>query len=114
MSPAEKGHAALEGISLKSNPSKGKQRNSGTSAILAQWNNGFGVWKSHKMICGKLPLDSRTDNVPGGYGGQSAEPMGTDMYTKCKKIRLRVSENNRLVSDRGKEVSVEQTHEPHH
>jgi hypothetical protein len=58
------------------------------------------------------PVVYRTDNVPGGYGGYIAEPMGRDAYTKCKKVRERIYENERLVSDRIKEVCEGQKYEP--
>lgn len=58
------------------------------------------------------PVIYRTDNIPGGYGGYIAEPAGTDAYTKCKKVRERIYENDRLVSDRIKEVCEGQKYEP--
>lgn len=53
------------------------------------------------------PVVYRTDNAPGGYGGYIAEPMGTDARTRCKKVRERIYENDRLVSDRVKDVCEE-------
>jgi len=58
------------------------------------------------------PVVYRTDGLPGGYGGYIAEPIGTDAYTKCKKVRERIYENDRLISDRIKEVCEGQKYEP--
>lgn len=47
------------------------------------------------------PVEYRTEN---GRGYYHAEPAGEDRHTKCRKVRERIYENDRLVKDRIREV----------
>lgn len=58
------------------------------------------------------PVVYRTEGAPEGYGGYIAEPVEPGARARCKKVRERIYENERLVSDRIKEVCEGVKNEP--
>lgn len=49
-----------------------------------------------------------------GRGTYYAEPVGRSAHTNCRKVREKIYENNRLVSDRVKEVCTGEKYEPYY
>lgn len=56
---------------------------------------------SREVVTTGRPVEYRTEN---GYGVYRAEPVDGSGHTRCRKVRERVYENDRLVRDHIREV----------
>ncbi|AJE02439.1 glycine zipper 2TM domain-containing protein [Geobacter pickeringii] len=56
---------------------------------------------SREAVGAGRPVEYRTDD---GRGYYHAEPVQVDQHTKCRKVRERIYDNDRLVKDHVREV----------
>jgi hypothetical protein len=91
------------------NPWRGGLIGAALGAIAGATISEISVRGAQEAAYGNRPVVYRTED---GRGGYIAEPVGPGGQTKCRKVRERVYENDRLVKDHVKEVCEGEKYEP--
>ena len=91
------------------NPWRGGIIGGALGAVLGATIADISVQASRESAANNRPVQYRTED---GRGVYRAEPVGYDERTKCRKIRERTWEDDRLVKDQTKEICTGTRYEP--